>query len=526
MNKSEALLTALESQNWKAVNRIVASLPSHLPKNSDSSSVTASLEAARSAADTLLQACDFRTTFELSFATRKALINIPSILSWAAESLRGFSFDEHVIARIAAMLGALGMGSFGRTEVGCSGAVDQLTIVWDSHPTCIDVVKALASLCSGHIDNVSRTMRRRGVSIAIRVLSNEENREYTVLLEQTLVYIGLCAICTPDMAREEKALVPALLVLLEDKLNVRRPHLLQHVLMALGNIVDCWTKEGFGYDLGDESRLVDAILNAWRSLKRSRDIASSSSWALGSMLVGEGTESKAFQGRFAEVKALAELWKLESKTCDFLYTTAEKAIRNRGAERKRTDTRAPKGYGDRPKCADSSQDYFEEAPVSVGTRRGTGKRRRPSVSRENTPPRSMEDSTIISTTCEHVQKVVLSPVSHCNSSSDDEDYCGQHTVPDARRRTTERVILEGSRQTSTVVNDTPKPRSTKRKLSSIVLSKNENGSGDMRRSKRQRTPSVKLSQTSHVQIQKRHRRAQRLDIEIIEISSDSETEKH
>jgi len=203
------LAHALDAQQWSKAHRLIQAVPTCLDKQSSAQQMAATLDYVRAAADTIREACDFSTSFEAAYVTRRALLR-RGVVSWAVRALDGFAHFAQLVAKLAAVLQLLGIGIEGRCMIGSASAVDKLTLLWATHPSCVELVSALLSLCAGHIDNVSRFMRRRGISKAVHVLTHEQHRLNPKLVQQTLVLIGFCAVCTPDNQVESAVLLPAM----------------------------------------------------------------------------------------------------------------------------------------------------------------------------------------------------------------------------------------------------------------------------------------------------------------------------
>lgn len=335
MNRSSArkrisLETALDSRDWSSLYQTLSTIPTSLPPNCTPQKILVCLEEARTAADILVEACDFSIAFESAFNTRTALLGTQTP-QWAVAALKGFTFDERVTSRLAALLASLGIGADGRGIVGNIGAVDHLALAWKEHPACIHIVTALSSLCAGHIDNVSRVMRRRGISTALQVLCDSEFRENIPLIEATLLLIGMCAICMPDHKGEAAQMVPTLLSVLAYAIETKRSLVAKHAVMALANIADCWRKEGVGYHLGDVSVVVEAVVDAWQAGRKSKGMASAASWALAALSERRGSV-QFLDRRAADVFRLAGKWKAHFNTAATLYEIAVDVLESKKAQ--------------------------------------------------------------------------------------------------------------------------------------------------------------------------------------------------
>ncbi|KAI0563835.1 Armadillo-like helical domain containing protein [Gracilaria domingensis] len=316
------LLAALDACDTGRLKTAISQLPTCLPQVEDPLEIASCLEEVRVAADVLIEACDSDTAFESAARTRTALVSA-KVLPWIVSVLKNFAFEERVVARAALTLAHLGGGVELRGDIGASGAVDQLAILWKKHPSCVAIVQALISLCTGHIDNISRFMRRRGIATAVKFFNNPDTARKSQLVEHVMVLIGLCVICTPDNKREGSSLVPAILGALKQKQGRTQAELKKHVFIAIANMAECWTKEKAGYELGDVHGLVELIVETWISLPRSREIAYASSWALVALYRYDASVLSGIKERSQEMVAVHDRWRPNLKTVDFLASLTE-----------------------------------------------------------------------------------------------------------------------------------------------------------------------------------------------------------
>eukprot|EP00737_Agarophyton_chilense_P001809 gb/GEZJ01002047.1/.p2 GENE.gb/GEZJ01002047.1/~~gb/GEZJ01002047.1/.p2 ORF type:complete len:556 (-),score=72.18 gb/GEZJ01002047.1/:2243-3910(-) len=318
-SKLRAALDACDERKLKA---IISQSPTSLPQSEDPLVIASCLEQVRVTADLFIEACDYDTAFETAVDTRSALISA-QVLPWTVAVLKNFAFDERVVSRIALTLAHLAGGLEPRGEVGSAGAVDQLAIAWRSHPSCISIIQALISLSTGHIDNISRFMRRRGITTAVNALNTPEIAQNTSLVEHILVLVGLCTICTPDNRSEGAALVPAILGALKSRNHRKRIGVAKHAFRAIANIAECWTKEKAGYDLGDKHSLVQLIITCWISTPNSRDMALAASWATAALYGNDRGVLEYIKPRSRDLGPVLEKWRLNLRTVDFLATLHE-----------------------------------------------------------------------------------------------------------------------------------------------------------------------------------------------------------
>lgn len=317
-HNAHQLQTALNKNNSRSLAKAISQLQSSLPQEVDSTAISNCIEEIRSVADILIEACDFDTAFETAVFARTALIQA-RILTWAVSVLKNFSFDERVISRIALALAHLGIGAESRGQIGDSGAVDQLAILWKTYPSSYDIVHSLVSLCAGHIDNMSRVMRRRGISTAIKILLDPRNTSNSKLVERTMVLIGLCSICIPENRYEASTLVPAILVAWERMEKRKRTATTQHALICIANIADCWTKENTGYDLGKIDYLVRNIAESWKKAPRCKEMAFTASWALSALYARDPKIFSSTTFRENEIVRVIKQWKDCLKSSRFVY---------------------------------------------------------------------------------------------------------------------------------------------------------------------------------------------------------------
>lgn len=308
---------ALDSQNFRKLSQLILSHPPKLPANQ----IGETLEKFRRIADTLIQSLDPKLSFETAYHARSSLLSTP-IPTWVVHAFRVFSFDPLITARLSVLMQHLGMCAEGRGTVGSVGGVDQLAVAWSGRLECVEIVGALVALCSGHIDNVSRCMRRRAITTAVQVIEDEEFNDQLILLEQTVVLLGLCAICTPDNEKEAAMLVPALQQLLVRSMNCRRARLQVKILSTLANIFDCWNKEQNGYHISDPDNLVEHVIEAWTCYPSMKEMAGAAVWLFMSMT---STPFKEALMRNAEkIEHLTEPWIDELKTAERLHTIVSK----------------------------------------------------------------------------------------------------------------------------------------------------------------------------------------------------------
>lgn len=261
------LRDALDSQEWSTAAKVLNTLPVELPVGQNHVTIAKGIDTVRASTDALIEVCTFVSSFDAVYQARETLVAHGAI-KWAAKALVGFKNNSTVVSRLATLLCLLGLSTRGRTYVGITGAVDVLTKTWRKEVGNLQLVTALGSLCAGHIDNVSRVMRQKGISAAIDVLRDQNYADYWDLLEKILILVGFCTICTPDREREANELVPSIIGVLEKANAQNKPNTAVHAIIALGNIGDCWIKERDGYNIPQPTRLVDALVKAWATFPR------------------------------------------------------------------------------------------------------------------------------------------------------------------------------------------------------------------------------------------------------------------
>lgn len=273
------LREALYQEKWSTVKQLIVNLPTTLPPKASSSELAAVLDTVRTAADCFTEACTFTCAFDTVYMARETLIQL-GVCEWAANALKSFQEVISVAVPIANVLSVLALSTNGRHHIGSTGAVDLLTKIWRKHPSCEEIVNSLSSLCCGHIDNVSRTMRQRGIVVAIDILNDERYMDNPRLLGKVLLLVGFCTICTPDNTDESKTLVPAIITALKRLNEARMPSVAVRAISALGNMGDCWLKESYGYEFSDAKSLIDAVFATWMANPRSTMVTEAASRTL------------------------------------------------------------------------------------------------------------------------------------------------------------------------------------------------------------------------------------------------------
>lgn len=308
---------ALEKKEWTVVKRQLGSVPTFLPAHASGLEIAEALDTVRQVADVLVEVCSFRTAFETAYEARRGLLRA-GVCEWAVNVLKGFRVFLPVVERIATVLGLLGIGIEERSRVGKSGAVDLLTTLWRDNPLCLEAVSTLASLCAGHIDNVSRIMRQRGLVVAMHFLNDPDSIAHHELVKKTLLLVGQCAICTPDNPQEACAMVPSLLTIVGRLTDAGLPQIVEHAISAFANITDCWLKENYGYSIPNYKNLVVDIIKAWSAFPRSRTLASSCSRALLSLMSIHCEARAAVSGESETVLGLLDGCRQKSTTIQAL----------------------------------------------------------------------------------------------------------------------------------------------------------------------------------------------------------------
>lgn len=309
-NLVRPLHTALEKGQWTKVQEFVQSLPTSWRKGENA----VMLDGIRCVADAMIEECSFRISFERACVARRAL-HEANVSDWIVAVLRNIHPASPVLRRLVMLVDMLATTEDGRTRIGNAKIVDLLVRLWRQSLNSTAIVATLATLCAGHIDNISRMMRNGGISLAMQVIENivsplnevcrEDNSDdyYTAspaerneaqpqekvrkiprhevdLLERTLLLLGLACICTPERKGEQACVVPALLTVIRNAITCRAHTVLQHALNAIGNIGDCWLKEGGGYDIPSQCDIADEVAKGWAACPRNPQVISAAAWAL------------------------------------------------------------------------------------------------------------------------------------------------------------------------------------------------------------------------------------------------------
>ncbi len=284
----DPLRIVLEDGQWRKLKTVLHAIPTR-------ADTPRAVETIRVATDILIEECAFSTAFERAFVARRAL-HKADVASWIHAALTAVHPVSIVARRLVTLIESLATTEKGRTRLGRARIVDALIKVWKrAGPRVSHVPAALCALCSGHIDNISRVMRYGGIAVAEGVLhtivrpvkehdssddapalTEEERRS----LECTLLLFGLLCICIPDKRSSNTQLVPVLRDVIRASLQLRERNALTHAMNIIGNIAECWRKEGRGFALTDCDNLAQDLVSAWTDSPRHKRVVCSAAWAL------------------------------------------------------------------------------------------------------------------------------------------------------------------------------------------------------------------------------------------------------
>lgn len=270
------LRDALENGNWSALRSILRALPTD-------STTAVHADAIRLAADVLIEETSFAVAFERSYAVRRAL-HRADVSKWLHGALDVVRRGSHAQRRLVVLIELLATSEGGRTRLGKAGVVDVLVEVWRVSNGCPDVPRALATLCAGHIDNVSRLMRAGGVAVAIEAIEKALKEHKVATVDAALLTLGLVAICVPDHITDANALVPFIRGVIDQTRESRMRGTLAHALNVIANIAETWRKENRGFRVEDPEALAVSIADAWERSPRNRDVVSAAAWALDALM--------------------------------------------------------------------------------------------------------------------------------------------------------------------------------------------------------------------------------------------------
>eukprot|EP00171_Calliarthron_tuberculosum_P021306 IDg21306t1 len=229
--------------------------------------------------DALIEECAFSTAFERSFVVRRAL-HAADASKWLVAALHGARAASPPLRRLIMLVEMLATTEEGRSRLGRASGVGALVRAWRADPRCADAPAALAALCAGHIDNISRFMRAGGVAVACRAVDVALESGLHALLERALLLLGLAAVCTPDRCTGPMLLVPFIRKVVTATCASRQRGALAHAINVLANITECWRKEGRGFEIADPDNLAMEIAKAWADAPRNRSVVSAAAWAL------------------------------------------------------------------------------------------------------------------------------------------------------------------------------------------------------------------------------------------------------
>lgn len=274
------LRQVLEDGEWRSLRSAL----NKLPKKVSTKSPALSVETMRVAADILIEECAVSTAFERAYIARQALHEC-GISNWVVPCLQAVSPSSVVARRLVTLVESLATTEIGRSALGKARCVTALVEIWSRAPRGAKVPAALCALCSGHIDNISRVMRYGGVGVAaaaIRSAMNESDSgaESRRTIECSLLLLGLASICVPDLRTGATELVPLVREVVQYARDNNERMVLAHAINIIGNVAECWRKEGRGFEIADHQGLVSDTLDAWCAEPRDRRVVSAAAWAL------------------------------------------------------------------------------------------------------------------------------------------------------------------------------------------------------------------------------------------------------
>lgn len=286
----EPLRDVLEFGEWKKLKSTLHSIPT-------CADTPQAVEIIRIATDYLIEECAFSTAFERAFVARRAL-HKADVATWIYAALTAVHPVSPVARRLVTLVESLATTETGRTALGRARIVDALIKVWKrAGPRGSHVPAALCALCSGHIDNISRVMRYGGIAVAetaaravikptlehnpesegeIPALTVEERRS----LECTLLLFGLLCICIPDKLSSDTQFVPLVRDVIRASLKLNERTVMAHASNMIGNITECWRKEGRGFAIIDADNVAADFVSAWKESPRDKRLVCSVAWAL------------------------------------------------------------------------------------------------------------------------------------------------------------------------------------------------------------------------------------------------------
>lgn len=270
------LRAALDTAQWKVLRGVLQAIPT------DCSTPIGS-EMVRVAVDVMIEECSFNTAYERSFVVRRAL-HAADVSKWLVRALKSSRPGSTAIRRLVMLAEMLATSEEGRTRIGRARGVGAIVRAWCAHPNFVEAPAALSALCAGHIDNISRLMRSGGIAVACTAIDVALQDDIPKLLNQSLLLLGLCTICTPDRRTGAKSLVPFVRSVIVSMTAATKRTPLAHAVNIIGNIAECWRKEGRGFDIADPHGITGDIVNAWAGSARNRDIVNASAWALNGLL--------------------------------------------------------------------------------------------------------------------------------------------------------------------------------------------------------------------------------------------------
>lgn len=274
-------------------------------------------------------ACDFATSFEKSFANREALLDSKRSSTNAAHYVVStFSLTLRVPSNVsssALALKKLGSSLLGRSVIGHQRGVAILLKAWRMYPNNLAVVEAIAVLCNGHVDNVSRFVREDGIDFCIQILRSGSTN--SSMREQVMLLLGVCCVCLPDEGKGGK-LVEVVVSTLSEATRERTlssRDTAAHALGCLANIGEAVVRDHYmtreshleslpGYDITEPQKVIDVTLDAWEAWPNSWKVVSPAAWALVALYGAKQFPQEVWQKSCKRMTKLWVLTKVESSS--------------------------------------------------------------------------------------------------------------------------------------------------------------------------------------------------------------------
>lgn len=274
-------------------------------------------------------ACDFANSFERSFANRSALLDSKrastNAAHWVITTFNLTLFAPSNVTSSALALKRLGSSLLGRSVIGRQRGIAVLLKAWRTYPSNLAIVEAIAVLCNGHVDNVSRFVREDGIDLCISILRSAST-QYS-MKEEIMLLLGLCCVCLPDEGKGD-TLVDVVIDTLSEAANERSYSskiIAAHALGCLANIGEAVVRDRYmtretqqeslpGYAVGEPGKLIDAVLDAWEAWPQSWDVVSPAAWALVAMYRAKHVPQESWEKPAERMTQLWTVSKVESSS--------------------------------------------------------------------------------------------------------------------------------------------------------------------------------------------------------------------